>query len=202
MAIYYGDANFGFSEGDILQIVTDSTSEVNGTITGNLTFTQPTTVNFGTLIVGDYPANSQANSMNVVSNQSWVVVASGLAPTVSGDATADAGKMTKHANGSDGYTGYIASIKLHNQLKLLATGGYTTPTTEAGVTQPENDNFLLTGTNQTLAKGITEGQALDGTSGETRAVTFQQKVVGSDPAPINGYGYHMLISYTATATGY
>lgn len=178
-------------------------TDVYGDIVGTLSFTQPASINMGnSLAIGP---NSQTSSVNVISNQTWTLTAQGLAPTVSGDANAnaDAGKMTKLTG-----TTYNAYIKLSNQLQVGTSNGYLTPfqTGPSTFVTPSNAVLALTGTAQTLAVGIPQGQqtASNGLSslGETRTLSFGQTVLASDPALVNGSEYDITVNFQISATAW
>ena len=155
-------------------------TNVNGTLSAtSLKFTQPSDVNFGSLVVGD---NNKYPTMNVLTNQAWTITIK--------DPTGDNGFMTKY----DG-TNYYATVHLANALQLLASGGYLTAPAANAAT------VTLSNADQQLANGIPAGQATDGTSGETRTVNFYQKVVGSDAALSSTYSYHSVVSFTCS-TGF
>ena len=152
-------------------------TNVNGTLGATtLKFTQPSDVNFGALTIGD---NNAWPSMNVVTNQSWIVTIK--------DGTGNNGFMTKY----DG-TIYYPAVHLTEALQLIASGGTLTPPAA------NSPIVTLSNTDQQLANGIPAGQATDGISGETRTVNFYQKVVGSDEGLSNTYSYHSVVSFTCT----
>ena len=163
---------------------------VNGTITGSLTFTQPGTVNFGDLAIGP---NNQNTTMNVLTNQSWTVTVAGTAPSTTGGYT---GYMTKYNTGTSTYTPAVA---LQNALQIGSSGGYLTPSPDpTDAVTPVNNTVSLLGSAQILAAGVPQGQAVNGTSGETRNLDFYQLVYGSDPALATGYIYHIVVAFTCT----
>jgi hypothetical protein len=183
--------------------VSGQQTDVYGGIVGTLSFTQPASVNMGSsLVLG--PNTISNNNINVISNQTWTITAQGLAPTVTGDpnANVDAGKMTKLTG-----TTYNPYIKLHNQLAVGTSGGYLTPfqTGPSTFVTPTNASLALTGTPQTLAMGIPEGQQTSSTFvalGETRGLAFQQVVFASDPSLVSGSMYDIQVNFQASATAW
>ena len=127
--------------------------------------------------------------MTIISNLPWTINIHGNAPTTGGSSD---GKMTKW-NGTD----YFAATKLHNALNIVATDGHLEAPIDPDMTAPANYSINLTGTDLLLGNGIPEGQDVDGISGETRTVTFNQNVIGSDAALSSGFSYHIVASFTA-----
>jgi hypothetical protein len=167
---------------------------VNGTITGTLTFTQPPTVNFGTLTLG---TDTVATSMNVLTNQDWQVTVAGTAPAASGGYS---GYMTKYNTTT---STYVPQVTLHDPLYLNAGGGNLTPDPDPSDPNiPVNNSVELSGTARTLSTGVAQDQNPNGTSGETRTINFDQTIVGSDAALASGYIYHNVVAFTCSTNTY
>ncbi len=163
-------------------------SDVNGTISGTLSFSQPSAVNFGTMLLGE---NHEDGILNVKSNRPWQIsVASDIVD----------GKMTKWEIATGNYT---AAVKLKNALRVSTTGGYLG--TQPEQDDPVNNLVSLTSTPSLLAKGVTDGQVTDPTDetvnlGEDRTLNYDQKVVASDAALSSAYSYHIVVSFNASNT--
>ena len=182
-------------------------TDVSGGIIGTISFTQPAAVSLNTTGPGgsgmNIGPNSVAGTLNVKSNQSWLISVQGTAPvtTTGAQADIDAGRMTKLTG-----TTYNAYIKLHQQLHVITAGGYLTPFQVGPTTfvTPTNANITLTGTAQPLAFGIPEGQVTDFTNwvtlGEDRTLTFAQQVLASDPSLAAGSIYDIVVNFTVVAT--
>ena len=161
------------------------TTDVNGTITGTLSFTQPSAINFGAMSLGN---NHQAGTLNVKTNDDWQVTAA---------TDIASGKMTKWSIAGSAYT---ASVTLHTALKVSTTGGYLTA--QPGQQNPANAVVTLSGTPALMANGVTDGQvtSADGLStlGEDRVLNYDQLLIASDAALANGFTYHIVVAFVAS----
>ena len=184
-------------------------TDINGGIVGTISFTQPTALTLGSTAANGFGMqignNSVSGTLNVKTNQSWLVSTQGMAPvtTTGAQANTDAGRMTRFDIASTTYNAYI---KLHQNLHVITTGGYLTgyqvgPTT---FVTPTNADVTLTGTAQPLAFGIPEGQqtSTSGTAtlGEDRTMTFAQTVQANDAALATGAEYHIVVNFTVAVT--
>jgi len=160
-------------------------TNVDGTITGILSFTQPSAINFGAMALGN---NHQQGTLNVKTNDDWTVTAA---------TDIASGKMTKWSIAGAAYT---ANVTLHNALKVSTTGGYLT--TQAGQQDPANYVVTLSGTPVLMANGVTDGQqtSADGlyTLGEDRVLNYDQLLVASDAALNSTFTYHIVVSFVAS----
>ena len=195
--VYSGDANYASSTSPVLTQVVTSIPEtgdtgVNGFLGSTLSFTQPGTVNFGAMALG---VNDVTTSMNVISNGPWTVSVAGTAPNSTNGVD---GYMTKYSALPAPAGTYTPTVKLQKSLNIVASGGYLGAPSDPTEAPPSNQNVTLTGTPQILATGIPEGQTT--TNGETRIVDFVQTVVGNDAALASGYYYHIVVSFTCTAS--
>ena len=62
-------------------------------------------------------------------------------------------------------------------------------------------NGYLSGADQQWFTGTPTGQQLDG-SGDTRSIVFSQQVYYADPALDSNHSYHVVVTFTASTTGY
>ena len=167
------------------------TTDVNGTITRSLTFTNPAAINFGAMTLGN---NHQEGTLNVKTNAPWqVTAASDIAD----------GMMTKWSIATP-HT-YTSAVKLHNALRVMTTGGYLTAQAEQNA--PVNSaDISLSSTAAVMAQGVTNGQVTAGdgvtNNGESRTINFNQTLVAADANLASAYTYHIVVSFLASNTNY
>jgi len=152
---------------------------IDSSLLPQLTLIAPASITGWNLVVS--PSNSVQRTMNVFANTGWQV-------TVSADTD---GHMKKY-NGS--YV--VPAVELSSPLQVSSDAGNGTGN---GVGNGYQINVQHTSV--LLATGTQYGQN-QANGGDLRNVFFTQPVTYTDATLTNGYSYHIVVTFTASNTGF